>query len=154
LNHEGREGSRRKSGQGGSLLSLMRAVGKLVVLQLLRGYKWGISPMFPPACRFVPTCSEYAMEAVERYGAVRGGLIALWRLLRCHPFAHGGYDPVPQGLKPDISVGLDGAAGSGALSRQDQTRQDQTRQGQIRQDQKPHFSQRTREMGHPAAQGQ
>ncbi len=60
--------------QGGSPLSLMRHVAKLAVLQLLRGYKWAISPMFPPACRYVPTCSEYAMEAVERYGAVRGGL--------------------------------------------------------------------------------
>jgi uncharacterized protein len=122
----------------------MRRVVKLVVLQLLRGYKWGISPMFPPACRFVPTCSEYAMEAVERCGAVRGGLIALWRVMRCHPCAHGGYDPVPQGLKADISVGLDGEVGSCALSMQDQTRQEQTAQ-----DQKPHFSQRTREMGHP-----
>jgi uncharacterized protein len=91
----------------------MRQFAKLVVLQLLKAYRWGISPMFPPACRYVPTCSEYAMEAVERYGALRGGLAALWRLLRCHPFAHGGYDPVvkaaageegatgfPQGLKP------------------------------------------------------
>ena len=51
----------------------MRQFAKLVVLQLLRGYKWAISPMFPPACRYVPTCSEYAMEAVERYGALRGG---------------------------------------------------------------------------------
>ena len=72
----------------------MRQFAKLVVLQLLRAYKWAISPMFPPSCRYVPTCSEYAMEAVERYGALRGGLMALWRLLRCHPFAHGGYDPV------------------------------------------------------------
>src|SRR5260370_17991010 len=72
----------------------MRQFAKLVVLQLLRGYKWAISPMFLPACRYVPTCSEYAMEAVERYGALRGGLMAVWRLLRCHPFAHGGYDPV------------------------------------------------------------
>lgn len=72
----------------------MRGFAKLVTLQLLRGYKWAISPMFPPACRYVPTCSEYAMEAVERYGALRGGLMALARLLRCHPFAHGGYDPV------------------------------------------------------------
>jgi uncharacterized protein len=61
---------------------------------LLRGYKWAISPMFPPACRYIPTCSEYAMEAVERYGALRGCLIATWRLLRCHPLAKGGYDPV------------------------------------------------------------
>jgi uncharacterized protein len=95
----------------------MRQFAKLFVLQLLRGYKWAISPMFPPACRYVPTCSEYAMEAVERYGALRGGLRALLRLVRCHPFASGGYDPVPQGLKPDISDGLGGAAGSLALSR-------------------------------------
>ena len=72
----------------------MRGFAKLVVLQLLRAYKWGISPMFPPACRYVPTCSEYAIEAVDRYGALRGGLKALARLLRCHPFASGGYDPV------------------------------------------------------------
>ena len=50
--------------------------------------------MLLPACRYVPTCSEYAMEAVERYGVVRGGLKAVWRLLRCHPFAAGGVDPV------------------------------------------------------------
>ena len=72
----------------------MRQFAKLVTLRLLRAYKWAISPMFPPACRYVPTCSEYAMEAVERYGALRGGRMALSRLLRCHPFAHGGYDPV------------------------------------------------------------
>src|SRR5438445_815111 len=72
----------------------MRQFAKLVTLQLLRAYKWAVSPMFPPACRFVPTCSEFAMEAVERYGALRGGLLAFIRLLRCHPFAHGGYDPV------------------------------------------------------------
>jgi len=64
------------------------------LLQLLRGYKWAVSPLFPPACRYVPTCSEYAVEAVERYGAVRGSAMAMWRLLRCHPFAKGGYDPV------------------------------------------------------------
>jgi uncharacterized protein len=64
------------------------------VLALLRGYKWAISPLLPPSCRYVPTCSEYAMEAVERYGALRGGYMAAARLLRCHPFAKGGYDPV------------------------------------------------------------
>jgi len=72
----------------------MSHVAKLVVLQLLRAYKWAISPLFLPACRYVPTCSEYAMEAVERYGVLRGGFMAFTRLLRCHPFAHGGYDPV------------------------------------------------------------
>jgi len=50
--------------------------------------------MFLPACRYVPTCSEYAMEAVDRYGVMKGGVIAAWRVLRCHPFAKGGIDPV------------------------------------------------------------
>jgi hypothetical protein len=72
----------------------MNHFAKLVALQLLRAYKWAISPLFPPACRYIPTCSEYAMEAVERYGALRGGLMAIGRLLRCHPFTRGGYDPV------------------------------------------------------------
>jgi uncharacterized protein len=67
---------------------------KFVALQLLRAYKWAISPMFPVACRYVPTCSEYATEAIERYGAVRGGWMACARILRCHPFAGSGYDPV------------------------------------------------------------
>jgi uncharacterized protein len=94
----------------------MRDAAKFVVLQMLRGYKWAISPLFPPACRYVPTCSEYAMEAVQRYGALRGGVKAVARLLHCHPFSRGGYDPVvkalagTQGLKPDeIRVGLRGA---------------------------------------------
>jgi len=75
----------------------MSAVAKAVVLALLRGYKWAVSPMLPPACRFVPTCSEYAMEAVERHGPLRGGAMAGWRLLRCHPLVKGGYDPVADG---------------------------------------------------------
>ena len=72
----------------------MKHCAKFVLLQLLRAYKWGISPILPPACRYLPTCSEYAIEAVERYGAVRGGWKALARILRCHPFAGSGYDPV------------------------------------------------------------
>jgi len=78
----------------------MPQFAKRVVLQLLRAYKWAISPMLPPSCRFVPTCSEYAMEAVDRYGILRGGLMALARLLRCHPFARAGYDPVVKDGKP------------------------------------------------------
>ena len=65
-----------------------------VVLFLLRGYKWALSPLLPPACRYVPTCSDYAMEAVDCYGVFRGGLMAMGRVLRCHPFVRGGYDPV------------------------------------------------------------
>jgi uncharacterized protein len=64
------------------------------VLLLLRAYKWVLSPLLPPACRYVPTCSEYAMEAVERYGVLRGGWMTAGRVLRCHPFVKGGFDPV------------------------------------------------------------
>ena len=72
----------------------MSNIAKLVTLQLLRAYKWAISPILPPACRYVPTCSEYAMEAVERYGVLRGGWMACTRIIRCHPFARSRYDPV------------------------------------------------------------
>ena len=67
---------------------------KFLALWLLRLYKRWVSPAFPPSCRYVPTCSEYAMEAVERYGVLRGGIMAAYRVLRCHPFVKGGYDPV------------------------------------------------------------
>jgi hypothetical protein len=82
------------NGRGFAPEEKMRQFAKLVVLQLLRAYKWAISPLLPPACRYVPTCSEYAMEAIERCGVLRGGLMASLRLLRCHPFVRGGYDPV------------------------------------------------------------
>ena len=68
---------------------------RTLVQKLLRGYQRWVSPMFRPACRYVPTCSEYALEAVERFGVVRGGWLSAWRLLRCHPFARGGLDLVP-----------------------------------------------------------
>ena len=72
----------------------MNQSARNVVLSLLRGYKWALSPLMRPACRYVPTCSDYAMEAVDRYGVIRGSLMAMWRVLRCHPFVQGGYDPV------------------------------------------------------------
>jgi putative membrane protein insertion efficiency factor len=62
---------------------------------LIRAYQRLISPVLPPSCRFIPTCSQYAYEAISRYGAMRGGLMAVKRILRCHPFHPGGYDPVP-----------------------------------------------------------
>jgi hypothetical protein len=65
-------------------------------LWILRWYKRAVSPLLPPACRYTPTCSEYAMEAIERHGLGRGAYLALRRVLSCHPFARGGYDPVPQ----------------------------------------------------------
>ena len=66
-----------------------------VLLSLIGFYRRVISPHTPPSCRFQPTCSEYAEEAVRRYGARKGGWLALRRLLRCHPFGGSGYDPVP-----------------------------------------------------------
>lgn len=72
----------------------MRARDPLVTL--IRGYKRFLSPLLPPSCRFQPTCSEYAAEAVSRFGALRGSWLALRRLGRCHPFNRGGFDPVPE----------------------------------------------------------
>jgi putative membrane protein insertion efficiency factor len=69
---------------------------KTVLEQILKAYKRLVSPLLPPACRYVPTCSEYAAEAVARHGVVRGTMLACWRLLRCNPLAHGGFDPVPK----------------------------------------------------------
>jgi len=64
----------------------------LFMIELYRSY---ISPLKPPSCRYVPTCSEYAMIAIEKYGPLKGGYLAIRRILRCHPFHKGGYDPVP-----------------------------------------------------------
>ncbi|HEX8707782.1 MAG TPA: membrane protein insertion efficiency factor YidD [Pyrinomonadaceae bacterium] len=67
---------------------------RTLLVWLLKFYKAAISPLLPPSCRFVPTCSVYAREAIERYGALRGCWMSVRRLLRCHPFHPGGYDPV------------------------------------------------------------
>jgi hypothetical protein len=72
----------------------VKDVTKTVVLSVLRAYQWAISPMFLPTCRYIPTCSEYAAEAIDRFGVLRGTGMAIARVLRCHPFAKGGYDPV------------------------------------------------------------
>lgn len=83
--------------------------------RVLKFYKRWISVMFPPACRYVPTCSEYAAEAVARYGIVRGGAMAAWRFVRCNPLARGGHDPVPRGLKPALKSGMNGTAEAAPL---------------------------------------
>ncbi len=68
---------------------------KKIALGMLKFYRYVISPLLPPSCRYTPTCSRYATEAIERYGLFKGFYLAVKRLCRCHPFARGGYDPLP-----------------------------------------------------------
>jgi len=63
---------------------------------MIRGYQVLISPLLPPSCRFLPTCSDYARQALEMHGPIKGLVLAVWRLLRCHPLCAGGYDPIPE----------------------------------------------------------
>jgi len=72
----------------------VKQLGTKIALSALRIYKAVLSPWLPPSCRYVPSCSEYAMEAVERFGTISGSMMAARRMLRCHPFVKGGYDPV------------------------------------------------------------
>lgn len=69
---------------------------KKILVFLIKCYKKWISPLLPSACRFEPTCSIYAMQAIERFGVIRGLLLAIWRILRCNPLCKSGYDPVPE----------------------------------------------------------
>ncbi|MCL2702549.1 MAG: membrane protein insertion efficiency factor YidD [Defluviitaleaceae bacterium] len=68
---------------------------KHIFVTLIRGYRRFISPFLPNACRFYPTCSEYALEAIQKHGALKGVPLSIWRILRCNPYGKGGYDPVP-----------------------------------------------------------
>lgn len=68
---------------------------KKLFLFIIKFYRKYISPMKSTKCPYIPSCSEYGMEAIEKYGALKGGILALWRIIRCNPFSKGGYDPVP-----------------------------------------------------------
>ena len=68
---------------------------RTVLVLLVRGYQVALSPLLPPSCRYYPSCSEYAVEALQKHGALRGSWLAVRRIARCHPFRPGGYDPVP-----------------------------------------------------------
>lgn len=69
---------------------------KELAIKMIKFYQRKFSPLFPPRCRYYPTCSQYAVTAIERFGIIRGGLLAVWRLLRCNPLFPGGLDPVPE----------------------------------------------------------
>ncbi|HIU49938.1 MAG TPA: membrane protein insertion efficiency factor YidD [Candidatus Limousia pullorum] len=69
---------------------------KQILLQLIKFYRKNISPRTSPKCKYYPTCSQYGLEAIERFGAFKGSLLTVWRILRCNPFSKGGYDPVPE----------------------------------------------------------
>ena len=77
---------------------------KRILIAVLRFYKRYISPLLPDACIYTPTCSEYAMEAIQKHGVIKGMGLAIWRVLRCNPFAKGGYDPVPEPKKHKESI--------------------------------------------------
>lgn len=72
---------------------------KRPLIWLIKFYRKNISPNTPPSCKYYPTCSQYGLEAIERFGALKGGFMTLWRILRCNPFSKGGYDPVPEKRK-------------------------------------------------------
>ncbi|MCL2392110.1 MAG: membrane protein insertion efficiency factor YidD [Oscillospiraceae bacterium] len=74
---------------------MKRDVPKRALIGVIRFYRKNVSPLSAPRCRFTPTCSRYALEAIETYGAGKGTWLALRRILKCHPFHKGGYDPVP-----------------------------------------------------------
>lgn len=77
------------------LVRIVRRLPRTVLVLLVRGYQVGISPLLPSSCRYFPSCSAYAIQALERHGALKGSWLAARRILRCHPFTPGGYDPVP-----------------------------------------------------------
>lgn len=72
----------------------MGKFGKKLAVSILKGYKKYISPLLPKSCRFYPTCSEYAVDAIIKYGVLKGSIKAIYRIIRCNPFNKGGYDPV------------------------------------------------------------
>ena len=76
-------------------MRFLKQIPKRILLWLIQFYRVAISPMHRPCCRYIPTCSQYAQQAIQKYGAIKGGYLALRRILRCNPFSKGGYDPVP-----------------------------------------------------------
>ena len=91
MNHVPGDSDRRTS----AVVNVLAAIPRTVLILLVRAYQIVLSPLLPASCRYYPSCSAYAVEALERYGALHGGWLTLRRLARCNPFRPGGYDPVP-----------------------------------------------------------
>lgn len=111
---------------------------KWLALSLIRLYQRTLSRVLPPSCRFVPSCSEYGHEAIERYGVFRGGALAVWRVARCNPWGGHGYDPVPD-LGKQAAGGRQQAATTILNVKIDGPRREQTAQSSVRM----------RPIGHP-----
>jgi putative membrane protein insertion efficiency factor len=94
---------------GGLQARARPSVGTWLLLALIGGYRRFISPLLAARCRFAPSCSAYALEAVQEHGALRGSLLAVRRVARCHPFHRGGYDPVPPGRSGRLSTPSQGS---------------------------------------------
>ncbi|RMF60218.1 MAG: membrane protein insertion efficiency factor YidD [Calditrichaeota bacterium] len=73
-----------------------------LIIGIIKLYQYLISPLFPPSCRFYPTCSQYSVEAITEHGVMKGGWLSIKRILKCHPFHPGGFDPVPTNLKKEL----------------------------------------------------
>lgn len=76
-------------------MKILKSIGAGFGILLIKIYQWFISPFFPPACRYTPTCSQYGLEAMKKHGLLKGGILTLKRISRCHPRGGSGYDPVP-----------------------------------------------------------
>lgn len=94
----------REESAGATVVRLVRSLPRLLLVALLRAYQTVVSPMTGPSCRYYPSCSQYALVAVQRHGALRGSWLAARRLLRCHPWTPGGVDDVPPVKAPDAGA--------------------------------------------------
>lgn len=73
----------------------MKSIVSYILIGIIKFYRKAVSPLKIPSCRFTPTCSQYAIDAISTHGALKGGALSVWRIMRCNPFCKGGYDPVP-----------------------------------------------------------
>lgn len=76
-------------------MKIIKTIGSYIGIAIIKFYQWFLSPFFPPSCRYTPTCSQYGIEAIKKHGLIKGGMLTLKRIGRCHPGGGSGFDPVP-----------------------------------------------------------